>query len=242
MDDSPFFQNIYKSEWQGTWALWIVPVGFLIYLLLSTTEKDRRASTQPISAFLGGWMLFWTLETLADSFATGPLSRWLGWQGTPAGTGVMLCFVLLGDLRVFQLVFRIGRPEDSFARALRRAIQWTLLVPIVAYGSDQALRLWQPALPGQVLWLIYELCFFAVALYLRNVWIGAQATGSADANQKRLRSVLSFVAGYYLLWATADMLILGLGLDFGWAVRIVPNQLYYAFFVPFVWWTLARDR
>ena len=24
--------------------------------------------------------------------------------------------------------------------------------------------------------------------------------------------------------------------DVGWALRIVPNQLYYAFFVPVAWW------
>lgn len=242
MDDSPFFQNIYKSEWQGTWALWVVPIAFLAYLLLATTEKDRRASTQPMTAFLGGWILFWTLETLADSFATGPLSRWLGWQGTPTATGIMLSFVLLGDLRVFQLIFRMGRPQDSFGRALQRAILWTLLVPIVAYGADQGLRQWQPELPGQILWLIYESCFFAVAMYLRNVWIGVHATSAGVDGQQRLRRILAFVAGYYLLWATADVLILGFGLDLGWAIRIVPNQLYYAFFVPFVWWTLARDR
>ena len=241
MDDSPFFQNIYKSEWQGTWALWVIPLAFLAYLLLATREKDRRASTQPMAAFLGGWMLFWTLETLTDSFATGPLSRWLGWQGTSAGTGVMLTFVLLGDLRVFQLVFRIGRPDESFARALQRAILWTLLVPIVAYGSDQALRQWNPKLPEQMLWLIYELSFFAVALYLRNHWVGTRASRAGAENQQRLRRVLSFVAGYYLLWATADILIMGPGLDLGWAVRMLPNQLYYALFVPFVWWTFARE-
>ena len=223
MDDSPFFQNIYKSEWQGTWALWVVPLAFLAYLLITTTERDRRASTQPLTAFLGGWMLFWTLETLADPIATGPLSRWLDLQGTTAGTGIMLSFVLLGDLRVFQLVFRIGRPADSFARALQRAAAWTLLVPIVAYATDWGLRQWRPELPDQSLWLIYELCFFGVALFL-------------------LKRILSFVASYYLLWATADVLILGWGLDLGWAVRMLPNQLYYAFFVPFVWWTLARDR
>lgn len=240
MNDSPFFQNIYKSEWQGTWALWVLPLAFLAYLLFSTTERDRRASTQPMTAFLGGWMLFWTVETLADSFATGPLSRWLGWQGTEIGTGVMLSFVLLGDLRVFQLVFRIGRPADSFGRALRRAILWTLLVPVVAYGADTGLRQWRPGLPEQMLWLIYETSFFAVALYLRNVWLRSHASGSSD--QQRLRVILAFVAGYYLLWATADILIMGFDLDFGWAVRVIPNQLYYAFFVPFVWWTLARDR
>jgi hypothetical protein len=29
--------------------------------------------------------------------------------------------------------------------------------------------------------------------------------------------------------------------DAGWALRVLPNQLYYAFFVPFVWWRM-RSR
>ena len=54
-----------------------------------------------------------------------------------------------------------------------------------------------------------------------------------------LRRVLGYVAVYYALWASADVLILYGGLDVGWLLRVVPNQLYYAFFVPFAWWTLS---
>ena len=79
-------------------------------------------------------------------------------------------------------------------------------------------------------------------MFLRNVWIRAHAGSIPAATSQGLKRILSFVASYYLLWATADVLILGWGLDLGWAVRMLPNQLYYAFFVPFVWWTLARDR
>ena len=41
------------------------------------------------------------------------------------------------------------------------------------------------------------------------------------------------------LWATADVLILA-GVDLGWALRLLPNQLYYAFTVPFFWWRTRR--
>ena len=36
-----------------------------------------------------------------------------------------------------------------------------------------------------------------------------------------------FVLLYYGLWAAADALILATGADLGFAVRVVPNVLYY---------------
>ena len=30
------------------------------------------------------------------------------------------------------------------------------------------------------------------------------------------------------------------GVDFGWGLRVLPNQLYYAFFVPFAYLRCAR--
>jgi hypothetical protein len=47
--------------------------------------------------------------------------------------------------------------------------------------------------------------------------------------------VVAWAGVYYALWAAADVLILA-GVDAGWLLRCVPNQLYYGFTVPFVWW------
>lgn len=242
MGNSTSFADLYKTEWQGTWALWVVPVVFLAFLLISSRERDRRESTQVEEAFLGGWMLFWTLETLLDSLATGPLTRWLGLQGTDAATGIMLFFVLAGDLRVFQLVFRLARPNDGFALSLRRALKWMLLVPIFSWWMDQGMRQVWPDLPGQTLWLTYELAFLGLALYLRQGWLTVKASNCSAQRLRGLRHVLGFVAVYYALWAGADFLILVGGFDAGWLVRMVPNQLYYAFFVPFCWLVLVRSR
>jgi hypothetical protein len=55
-----------------------------------------------------------------------------------------------------------------------------------------------------------------------------------------LQRCASFVVVYYGLWATSDLLILG-GLDAGWLLRAVPNQLYYAVWIPFVYLTLDDD-
>jgi hypothetical protein len=49
-----------------------------------------------------------------------------------------------------------------------------------------------------------------------------------------VRAVLGFVVLYYVLWALADILALN-GEDRGWALRMVPNQLYYGLFVPFAY-------
>jgi len=49
-----------------------------------------------------------------------------------------------------------------------------------------------------------------------------------------LRDALAYLALYYALWAGADVLIQIAGLDVGWLLRVVPNQLYYAFWIPFV--------
>jgi hypothetical protein len=40
----------------------------------------------------------------------------------------------------------------------------------------------------------------------------------------------------------ADLLIVVGGLDLGWAIRIVPNQLYYSFWVPFAYWRFFSIR
>jgi hypothetical protein len=52
--------------------------------------------------------------------------------------------------------------------------------------------------------------------------------------------VASFEIVQYALWALADVLILS-GMSWGFLLRIVPNSLYYAFFLPFVWWTAPRE-
>jgi hypothetical protein len=42
-----------------------------------------------------------------------------------------------------------------------------------------------------------------------------------------IAQVSRFVIVYYSLWATADMIILTTSSDLGFALRVVPNLLYY---------------
>lgn len=238
MTNGPFFE-LYSSDLQSTYALWIVPLLFLSYLAIAGRRR-AVASTDPAASFVRSYSLLFAFETLLDSFATGPLSRWLGIAGTTAGTVLMLAFVLLGDFRVLVLVLRLARPPG---RWLRDAALWTFVVPLLAWTIDGDLRRRWPGLPEQTIWLVYELGFFALALIWRSVLVPRWAAAAGEsARLPFLRAVLLYAAVYYALWALADVLVLVLGLDVGWGLRIVPNQLYYGFWVPFVFFRFFRER
>jgi hypothetical protein len=232
------WRQLYQSDLQGVWAVWIVPALFLLYL--GRTWHRPGPSVEPRAAgFMRAYALVFAVETMLDPFAGGPLLRWLGLADGALATSVMVAFVLLGDFRVFLLVLFLAAPET---RVLRRvaseAALWTLVVPVVAVAGEAVLRALAGDLPSQSIWLVYELAFLAMALVLRGVVVPARMARIAP-QRSRLRAYLgavtAYVAVYYALWAVADVLIMVGGFDAGWALRIVPNQLYYAFYVPLVY-------
>jgi hypothetical protein len=239
---SSTFLDFYKSDLQSVYALCVVPLLFLAYLLLSPVARATARSDDAWRRFLYGYCVVFALETMLDPIATGPLTRWLGVGEAGLGTAILLTFVLLGDFRVYLLMFRLARFERPLARVLLESAGWTLVVPVFAYAVDSALHLLRPALPEQTIWLVYELAFLGIAIWLRVVGI-ARRVPAADATLRRgLEGVAVYAAGYYALWATADVIILVAGLDVGWALRVIPNQLYYAFYIPFVYVQLSSRR
>jgi hypothetical protein len=221
----------YRSDLQSLYALVALPAAFLVYLAARGRERAAR-SGDPQARFVWLWSLAFAAETIADPVATGPLARGLALSDA-AQEKVMLGFVLLGDWRVLLPVFALAAGPGRRAPAFAKSAALTLVVPIGAYLVDAGLRLGWPALPGQVLWLVYETGFLALALALRAVALPRLAAGAAPRVRRVLRALLAWAAAYYALWAAADALILA-GFDAGWGLRVLPNQLYYAFTVPFV--------
>lgn len=226
------FLAFYQSDWQGVWSLLVLPSAFLAYLF--ATGRARRAEGESsVDRFVRLYAIGWCVETLIDPIATGPALRALspgGWGETVMG----LLFVLLGDFRVFLVVF--GVCDRGRRRPVVEALSWT---PVVAVGAF-AIRAWAGLffgpLPDQGLWLIHELLFVAMALWLRSAVVPRRAPAALVGP---LHRITGFVAIYYALWAAADVIILS-GIDAGWLLRVVPNQLYYAVWVPFVYFTLER--
>jgi hypothetical protein len=225
------FLSFYTSELQTTWAVWPVPLLLLAWLVL-TGGRDAVARD---ARFVHAYALLFALETVLDSLATGPLMRWLGLADTTAALVVLIFFVLLGDFRVLYLLQRLSFPERTRERLLAESAAWTLIVPLSALTLREVLTALLGPLGDSAIWLIYELCFLVLALWLRQVGLPRWVGPGRAARLAYLRSVATYVALYYGLWASADVLIQVLGLDVGWALRVIPNQLYYAFYVPFVY-------
>jgi hypothetical protein len=239
MAEAPW-RAFYQSDLQSLYALVALPAAFLVYAL---TRPVRSADPQ--ARFVTLWSIAFALETILDPIATGPLAHALGLSDA-AQQAVMLGFVLLGDWRVLLLVFALAYRPERRGRAFAHSAALSLVVPILAYLGDSALRSLWPELPGQVLWLVYELGFVALALVLRRRVDRGLAAAATDAERRLLPALLLYAASYYALWASADALILA-GLDAGWGLRILPNQLYYAFTVPFAYfcyfgWPTGRAR
>jgi len=227
------WQALYESDAQSLYAVVVLPVAFLGYLALRTRPAGPGLS--PIHAsFVRRYCIAFALLTIVDPLTTGPLVRALGGPGTRVDLVLSCFFVLLGDFRVFWLLFRLSGPRIAGAAALE-AGGWTLLVPAVALSLRAALGAALPKLPENTIWLVYELCFTLLALVLRAKLLPARMTAASPELRGFVRAVAGYSALYYALWATSDMLILVFGLDAGWALRMLPNQLYYAWYVPLVW-------
>ncbi len=236
------WQNLYQTDLQGLWALVIVPGLFLLYRLAS--GRPRGGLLTQAARFIDGYAIGFGVETIIDPIATGPLVRALGIADGPGGTAVLLLFVLLGDFRVYLLVFGLiaiaaGR---RWTAAIGPAAGWTCVVPVVAYGADAVLRAAVAGLDPNSIWLVYELLFTAVALVLRARLVPARVPSTQPRLRAYLRAALLYVAVYYGCWALADSLIQIGRLDAGWLLRILPNQLYYAFWVPTVFFAFFPRR
>jgi len=225
------WHDFYRGDLQSFYALVVVPLAYLAYRAAASPDASR-AVVPAAHALVSPLLVVFACLTILDPTCTGPLTAALGWSGSFAGTLVMFLFVLLGDLRVFVLLAVTGRPQ----RALRSNLAWSLglvlLVPVGAGLIHQVLGGLVDDLHGQWLWIVYELGFLALVTLLARRWVPRVAAGDPE-QAALLRSLCGYSAAYYALWAFADLLIVIGEVDPGWAIRIVPNQLYYAFWVPF---------
>jgi hypothetical protein len=206
------WQDFYNAGWQFPWAVMAVAFAFALYRAIA--RERRKSALDPAQAkFVSIWTTLFLVETLLDPVATGPLAKAL--RSAAASQLLGLTFVLLGDFRVYWLVLRFRTPEQTSARAA--------LAGLARLSAG----------PEQAMWLTHELISLGVVFALARFALPSELTHARSA--ALVRSVLGYVAAYYGLWAAADVLILA-GIDAGWCVRLVPNQLYYGLFVPFVWW------
>lgn len=212
------FQSFYESPLQHPWSLLVVPTLFLWYL------RDKKGP------FAQVWRVF-TVLTVADALFTGPLVQVLN-MSSGVAQAVAIFFVILGDLRwfFFHEFFKSPAPRSValLPRTLLIAGGLSLIVPIA-----QALLV--RSLPdffasGRRVFLAYELLFFCLVLV---AFLPKLRQNPANMRTFK-RDLCVYALTYYGLWALADVIILA-ETDAGFLLRVIPNQLYYAFFLPFSW-------
>jgi hypothetical protein len=180
--------------------------------------------------FLHGFLVVFVVEILADATVTG------AWSPIPSASALYqpfaILFVILGDLRYFVLAEYYTRPGASFGKVFAVSSALSLVVPVVTGLGSRFL----PALAhSRVLFLVYEVMLLSLVLALQLL-----AYRRRDGPHPTfVRAVSAFVAVQYAGWALADVLILS-GLEVGHLLRIVPNALYYAAFLPYVLWAASR--
>lgn len=213
------FEAFYASAVQHPLLLWLAAgVGLAVCL----GRRDLRASVRRYGVALA------VLSAL-DAWLTANHVYGLG---TLPGA-VPVAFVIAGDAR-YLLLWDAATPDGAIEitpPALARAAALALIVPIAAFVITTLL------LPGQerVLYLTHELLFCALTLALLRWHPNARAL-------PWVRAVSRFVLLYYGLWAAADLVLLATGADIGFALRVVPNLLYYGGLIAAIGWLAPAQR
>lgn len=219
MEPDKFWSQVYASPWHNPGFFWLC--GALFFGWLAWRVGGLR-----------GFLVLFGLEILADCALTGGLTPIAATSA--ASTPLSIAFVILGDFRYFVLV-EAALAGGFGAAALGRAAGLSLVVPV----ATAAARLALPAVftASRPFFLLYESMLFALALAHGAV---ALRRGAGEA-RVMARELLLFELTQYGLWALADVALLA-GAGAGYALRLVPNAMYYAFFLPFVLWRAPRGE
>jgi len=204
------FESFYASDLQHPWLLWASAAAALGFCL---GRRGLHPSVRRYCVLLAGLSAIDAWLTSSHVYGLGPLTG-------RASEVVPLVFVLAGDFR-FLLLFGAAGPGGVLtptAMGLAGAAGLTLVVPIVSQLATSLLP--DDAGGARLLFFVYEVCFVVLTLCLLRKHPRARQVDW-------LRRVARFVLLYYSLWATADAILLATGSDAGFALRVVPNVLYY---------------
>lgn len=219
------FEAFYASSVQAPGLLWLAAAAALGVVLtrseLAPTMR-RYCIGLVVLSILDAWL------TANHVFGLGSLQGWLS-------SAVPLFFVLAGDFRYWLVVTSADADGEMRAggASIVRAVGLTLIVPLFTQLASALAP--QAFTNPRVTYLVYEVAFVALTL-------AALATSSRIARTAWLGRVSWYVVVYYTLWATADIVILATGSDLGFALRVVPNVLYYGGLIAVIALSASQNR
>jgi hypothetical protein len=211
---------IYDSGFHHPLAAYVVGIGLLFALA-------RRLP------FLYAYLVLFTVEILADATATGAFSPIP--LGSPLYTVSSVVFIVLGDFRYFFLAERVTRLDTKLARPFLVALAISIIVPLVT----GIMQLTMPVMENmRVLYMVYEPALGVIVLGLDR--FRYQKSDAPPEIRAFVHRVSLLFATLYFGWAACDVLIFN-GIEIGHVLRIVPNVLYYAAFLPFVFYAAPES-
>jgi hypothetical protein len=217
------YAQFYESFVQHPLLLWAAAI---VGLVLALSRPGLGSSVRAYCIALTG-------ISLLDAWLTSNQVVGIGALNGAAATFVPLGFVLVGDFRYFLFV-ESAKPDGTIATSIAsfvRASAWTLLVPSASQLIVLALGSSEP----RILFLVYETLFVFLSVGISRIYLPRRS----EALQWT-RRVTTFVIVYYALWAAADAMILTIGADAGFLLRVLPNVLYYGGLVPAIAWAAPR--
>ncbi|MBU6153357.1 MAG: hypothetical protein KGP28_03550 [Bdellovibrionales bacterium] len=200
-----FFESFYQSPIQHPVLLWLSNLLGTTLALVSirTLESEKRSG-------LRNFILLWALISALDAWLSANQVFGLGVLSAPYSSIVPFLFVWAGDYRIF-----LAMDSRKFSS---RGVAACFVVPILAGILTRGQE-------PRILFLVYE------ALFL--VWILLYSRFTNLNKEPAARMIRNLSLGFYTLWVVADLLILSLSPpwnDLGFAVRVIPNLIYYGAF------------
>lgn len=199
------FEAVYQSSWHHPYLFWLLQ-GLALGFIALRSRKQLRP-------LFMGLVLLAALDAWLSANHLSPL------KSKELARISSLVFVVLGDARFFVLLDWRNKPE---AKRIVRAFALALIVPIAS-----SVAMYTHPGNSRVLFLTYEVMFFFLAATVRFVVLPRHEA----LNGPWQKTLCHFELVQYALWAGADIVILA-GYDMGFLLRILPNLLYYAAFVP----------
>jgi hypothetical protein len=237
------FETIYNHVVHHPGACWASVLAVCIWLWSTRQEHAWErffwkfvlisiAVTFSDAAYTGAWS---AIQNLAHEAASETVTQ-ENILPFDLFAALSFLFVMLGDQRYLLLVMRFSKPFSDRSwgdpKVWLSSLALALIVPLALFGLKAAVPDYYGA-SADPRWtfLTYEVLFFALAAYFYAVWIPRNTAEVSAEVRVWLRRMTLFEMTHYALWVLADCLILS-DISWGFGVRIIPNVIYYALFVP----------
>lgn len=222
------YEALYLSWWNHPLACWISAAVMLLIVA-------RRLS------FLPAYLVLNLAITCADAVVSGMWGN-MGGQSSALYTPLTFFAIVAGDWRVYWLMRREASADAQHPWGGWQAAAIAFILCFIPSLGVEALGRAFPAAfaDSRVLYLSYELLALGMMTALQGIWLGGWLVKRSPGRVAWARRVLAFAQAQYALWALADMVILS-GYPQGFLLRIVPNIMYYALFLPVVWSLAPED-